>query len=65
MAQATEKQTDCLSMLFIDCGFTHIQRKSWLQNRFGREVFFLDDLTSKEASQAITELRELKERGRK
>lgn len=61
--QATEPQTEYLVTLFLDCGFTREQRKAWLKNRFGvsRDYIFLDELTKVEASQAINELKQMKE----
>lgn len=63
MKPATEAQTEYLSTLFVDCGFTRAQRKAWLRKRFpGHEHVFLDELTTAEAHQAIDELKDLKER---
>jgi hypothetical protein len=60
--RATEPQSEYLSILFIDCGYTLPQRKAFLKKRFGREIVFVDDLTKAEASQVIAELKDQKER---
>lgn len=62
MAQASEAQTEHLSSLFVDCGFTLHTRKEFLKKRFGREIVFLDQLTKSEASKTIDELKDLKDR---
>lgn len=59
---ATEKQQKYLDCLFIDTGYSRAQRNSMLSERFGRDIRYLDELTVQEASTAIEELKEQKER---
>jgi hypothetical protein len=58
--EATQAQVDYLVSLFVDCGFTLAERKAFLARRFGTDQ--VDDLTKNQASTAITELKEQKER---
>lgn len=58
---ATQGQIDYLTTLFVDCGFTLLERKAFLQKRFERQIRFLDQLDVQEASEAIKELKLQKE----
>lgn len=52
-------QEEYIAILFNDCGYdTAAQRKGWLQKRF--EVNFADELTARERSMAIEQLKEEK-----
>ena len=58
---ATPAQQDYLASLFIDCGFTRLQRNAWLSAETGKDVHYLDELSKAEASRLIDQLIEMKE----
>ena len=58
----TAKQLDYLLILFNDCGFEDINsRNAWLTHRFQRLIKHCDELTSREASEVITILKQIRE----
>jgi hypothetical protein len=57
---ATDLQQQYLIDLFLDNNFTLLERRAWLKSRF--EVEHVDELAKSQASEAIQELREQKER---
>lgn len=58
---ATQAQQDYLAVLFIDCGFTRLQRNAWLSDETGKDIHHLDDLSTAEAHACIDKLKEMKE----
>ena len=50
---ATEKQIEFIESLAVDCSFNRRQRNDYISTHIGREIKFLDELTTKEASFAI------------
>jgi hypothetical protein len=54
-------QQDYLALLFIDCGFTRHQRNVWLSAETGKDIHYLDDLSTAEAHTLIDKLKEMKE----
>ena len=53
-------QTEYIAILFADCGYdTAAKRKDWLYNRFMK--YHADELNSREASTAISALKEEKQ----
>ena len=59
---ATSLQIKFLEALFIDCGYhSRKVRNAMLSHRTEREIKFLDELTMREASKIIYELKETKE----
>lgn len=54
---ATKKQINYLEILFSSGSFDRQGRNSWLSNELNREIKFLDELSSVEASKIIEKLK--------
>jgi hypothetical protein len=59
---ATEQQQNYLAILFGDLSFNRASRNLYLTERIGREIHYLDELNTAEASRIIDMLREQKDR---
>lgn len=59
LIMSTLKQREYLDILLNDCGFIGPYRRDMIKVRFN--VNFTDELTQGQASQLITELKEIKE----
>lgn len=59
---ATDKQIKYIEVLLIDCRFkSRAERNCYLSREFDRDIHYLDELDSLEASRLIDMLKEMKE----
>ncbi len=58
--RATDRQIAYMEVLFNDLTFDRKMRNVWLSQEFNREIKYLDEISTKEASSVIDRLKEIK-----